>query len=177
MDAITFIRQHLTAAHDLVEETMSDVTGNLLHPIPPGNANPLGATYAHVVISEDMLVHGILQGVPPLFGTTWAGRTGLSEPMPMPGPEWANYSSWARRVRIDLPVLREYAQAVYTNTDQYLATLSPDDLDKQLDLTRQGFGRVSLAWALSRLILGHVDNICGELAALKGIQGVKGYPF
>jgi len=36
-------------------------------------------------------------------------RTGLSEPMPVPGPGWADYGPWTRRVRVDLDQLRTYA--------------------------------------------------------------------
>jgi DinB family protein len=177
MDGIATVRQALGDAHAQLEATMQDVTPELAHWPPPGTANPLGATYAHVVISEDMIVHGMLQQGAPLFATTWAGRTGISEPMPMPGPEWENYGAWARRVRVDLGALREYAQAVYAATDTYLASLPTDALDRQLDLSALGMGQMTLAWVFSRMLFGHVDNICGEIACLKGIQGAKGYPF
>ena len=177
MDAITVIRSQLRDAHGFLEATMQDVNADLAHWPPPGTANPLGATYAHIVTSEDMLVQGLLRQSAPLFATTWAGKTGISEPMPMPGPEWENYGAWARRVRVDLGALREYAQAIYAATDIYLATLEPDALDRVLDLSALGMGQVTLAWVFSRLLVGHVDNICGEIACLKGIQGARGYPI
>ena len=74
---------------------MADVTQVQAEFAPPGIANPLGATYAHVVWSEDMQVQGMFRQVRPLFASAWAGRTGLSEPMPMPGPEWAGYAARA----------------------------------------------------------------------------------
>jgi DinB family protein len=177
MDAITVIRSQLRDAHGFLEATIQDVDPELAHWPPPGTANPLGATYAHIITSEDMLVQGLLRHSAPLFATTWAGRTGISEPMPMPGPEWEHYGAWARRVQVDLGALREYAQAVYATTDTYLATLVPDVLGQTLDLSAIGMGQVSLAWVFSRLLIGHVDNICGEIACLKGIQGVRGYPM
>ena len=67
-----------------------------------------GATYAHVVCSEDMIVQGMFRQAAPLAASSWAGRTGLSEPMPMPGPDWVNYGSWTRRVKVDLGTLRNY---------------------------------------------------------------------
>ena len=57
---------------------MADVSQVQAEFAPPGIANPLGATYAHVVWSEDMLVQGMFRQVPPLFASAWAGRTGLS---------------------------------------------------------------------------------------------------
>jgi hypothetical protein len=177
MDAIRLIRSQLRDAHGFLEATIQDVGPELADRPPPGTANPLGATYAHVITSEDMLIQGLLRQSAPLFGTTWAGKTGISEPMPMPGPEWENYGAWARRVQVDLGALREYAQAVYAATDAYLATLASDGLDQVLDLSALGMGQVSLAWVFSRLLVGHVDNICGEIACLKGIQGARGYPM
>jgi hypothetical protein len=38
-------------------------------------------------------------------------------------------------------------------------------------------GEQTLAWVLNRLILGHIDNMCGEVSVLKGVQGGKGYPM
>jgi hypothetical protein len=30
---------------------------------------------------------------------------------------------------------------------------------------------------LSTVLIGHMNNHCGEIAAIKGAQGLKGYPF
>jgi hypothetical protein len=113
----------------------------------------------------------------PLYDTTWSSKAGLSELMPSRGEEWHDYASWTRRVRLDLLAVREYAKAVYANTDQYLVSLSPDDLDTALDLSGVGIGRVTLGWVLSRLVVGHADNIAGEISCLKGLQDLQGYPF
>jgi hypothetical protein len=177
MDTISLLREQLREAHALLEAVMEGVTPEAAHWIPPGNANPVGATYAHVVIAEDRTINGMLRHRRPLYETTWAGNTGLNELMPRSGEEWHDYAPWTRRVRVDLPTTQEYAKAVYANTDEYLASLSLDDLDKQLDLSGAGSGQVTLGWVLSRLVVGHVDNIAGEISCLKGLQGLQGYPF
>lgn len=176
MDAVSLLRTQLQYAHEWLEATIADTTEEQAHWTPPGVANPLGATYAHAVVAEDMIVSGMLKQSAPLCASAWAGKTGLSEPMPAPGPEWANYGPWTRRVQIDLPALREYAQAVYASTDAYLASLAPADLDQVIDLTNFGFGPVNVGWIISRLVIGHLDNECGEISCLKGLQGVRGYP-
>ena len=78
-------------------------------------------------------------------------------------------------MQVDLPVLREYAQAVYSASDDYLAGLSPDDLDEVLDLTALGMAPVTRAWVVTRYLIGHADNICGETSTMKGLQGANGY--
>jgi hypothetical protein len=39
-----------------------------------------------------------------------------------------------------------------------------------------GFGEVTVGWIVVRLLIGHIDNECGEISCLKGLQGVRGYP-
>jgi hypothetical protein len=156
---------------------MADVTQAQVDNIPPGIANPLGATYAHVVCTEDLVVQGMFRQVAPLGATSWAGRTGLSEPMPMPGPDWPNYGPWTRRVKVDLDALRAYAQAVAEQTDTWLAGLSETELDRPLDLTGVGLGQHDLASAIALLVANHIGTETGEIAVLKGIQGARGYPM
>ena len=99
--------------------------------------------------------------------------------MPMPGsPDWSEaYAAWARRVQIDLPALKAYGRAVYAATDAYLESLTDIDLDRELDLSAVGFGKQKLSWMLNFLVLNHIGTETGEISALKGIQGAKGYPF
>ena len=177
--AIAFIREAAQVGHWYLEGTIADVTAEQAHYAPPGRANPLGATYAHVVCSEDLIVNGMLRQAAPLSISTHAGKTGLSEPMPMPGSsDWSDvYAAWTRRVHVDLPTLKLYGADVYAATDAYLATLSDGDLDRELDLTAVGFGKQKLGWLLNFLLLNHVGTETGEIAVLKGIQGAKGYPF
>jgi hypothetical protein len=177
MDAVSLIRQDLNDAHDLLEAVMADVTPESMNWMPPGRANPVGATYAHVVLSEDRTINGMLRHQKPLYDTTWAGKLGLSEPMPMPGEDWHNYADWTRRVKVDLDAFRAYARAVYASSDEYLATLTPEDLDRTLDLSGTGMGTDRLGRLLSRQVVGHADNIAGEISCLKGLQGLQGYPF
>ena len=177
MDAITLLREALNEAHALLEAVMEGVTPEAAHWIPPGSANPVGATYAHVVLIEDMTINGVLRHRRPLYETTWAGKVGMNELMPHQGEEWGDYANWTRRVRVDLQQVREYARAVYANSDEYLASLRPEDLDTPLDLSGMGDGDVTLGHVLSRSVVGHADNIAGEISCLKGLQGLQGYPF
>ena len=171
------LRSAIRDARQVLEGTMADVSQALADFIPPGLANPLGATYAHVVCSEDMVVQGMFRQVPPLLATTWAGRTGLSEPMPTPGPDWAEYGPWTRRVKVDLDALRAYAQAVGVQTDGWLSGLGDADLDRPMDLSAIGLGQHTWATAIALLVGNHLGTEAGEIAVLKGIQGARGYPI
>jgi hypothetical protein len=177
IDAITLLREQLTEAHALLEAIMQDVTPEAAHWTPPGQANPVGATYAPVVLFEDRSINGILLHRRPLYETTWSGKTGMSELMPKQGPEWSDYADWTRCLKVNLAAVRKYAKAVYANSDQYLSSLTPDGLDTPIDLAGVGGSKVTLGHVLSRSVVGHVDNISGEISCLKGLQGLQGYPF
>ena len=80
---------------------------------------------------------------------------------------------WGRRVKVNLPEVQEYGNAVFAGVDGYLASLSDDDLANEVDLP---FGKFTLAWLFNILIL---NNNChtGEISVLKGLHGLKGYPM
>jgi len=176
----THIREQIRSAHWLLEETFSDVTEEMAHFSPPGKALPIGAACAHYVTGADWMVHVLFQGGTPLFAGSWAGRTGLSEPQPGPDPglDWAaEFDRWSRRVRIDLQAFRAYAKAVYAAMDAYIATLPDAGLSRPLDLSAMGMGTQTVGFVLNNALIGHAYCHCGEISALKGLQGTKGYPF
>lgn len=179
-NVVSFYRGQLSGAHQVLEGTMADVTPTQAHWTPPGVANPVGANYAHVVLTEDAIVNNTLRGAAPLFASSWAGKVGISEPPPQPNPAapgLPSWSDWGRRVKIDMGAIREYAQAVYTASDEYLASLSDDELDRPVDLSLLGLGESTVGQILGGVLLGNVQWHCGEISCLKGLQGAKGYPF
>ena len=175
MDTVAALRQQFTTAHGILEGTMQDVTAEQAQWSPPGMANPIGANYAHIVTGEDMILNGMVKGAAPLFAGSWAGKIGLSEPPPT--PDQGSWDQWARGVKVDLPALKQYAQAVYANTDEYLAGLNGEELEREIDLSAFHLGKQTVGWFLGNMMLSHVSHHCGEVACLKGLQGAKGYPF
>jgi hypothetical protein len=106
-----------------------------------------------------------------MFADTWRGRTGISE------PQMILEFEWARRVQVDLQKSGAYATAVWSATDDYISSLSPPDLGREVDMSASGLGVRTVDWCLSALITSHINNMAGEISALKGVQGAKGYPF
>ncbi|MGZ9148193.1 MAG: DinB family protein [Candidatus Deferrimicrobiaceae bacterium] len=179
-NVISLLREQRKAVHEILEGPMADVTPEAAHWIPPGIALPIGATYAHVVVSEDGVINGMFQGGAPLFAAAWAGKTGLSELPPSFDPKkpgFPDWSGWSRTVKVDLPALKKYAQAVYAASDDYLASLRSRDLDRPVDLTALGLGPSTVGYVINNGILGNGFTHCGEIACLKGLQGKRGYPF
>ena len=75
---------------------------------------------------------------------------------------------------MDLPVFHEYALAVFAATDDYLASLTDEDLLVEKEFG--GAGPQTVAWALNTILLNTYSHT-GEIACLKGLRGMKGYPF
>ncbi len=171
MDAVSLLQQQSFGTHQWLENTVGEVTPEQVHWATP-NGLHLGAHYAHIVGGEDMLINVVAKGGAPMAATAWAGKTGLSEPMPQ-----GAYDAWARTVQIDMPALRAYGQAVFANTADYIKSLTPEDLDRKIDLTAFGLGEVSLGFFISGIVLANANWHCGEISCIKGLQGLKGYPF
>lgn len=173
MDTVKLIREEIKHAHQSFDGTMVGVTDEVAHRQPGGKAHPIGSRYAHLVVSEDMMINSLLKGGAPLFATTWAGKTGLEDPQ----AAFETTLEWAQSVKVDLEAMDKYAQGVYQATDEYLATLEEGDLEKTIDLTEQNLGKWSLGAFLITFVLSHVHDIMGEISALKGVYGFQGYPF
>ena len=171
MDAISTLRESVQWGYQLLEMVMADVTGDQARWAPPGLANPIGALYAHALLSMDGIVNGMLKGGAPRFATEWAGQAGS-----LP-PQMSLSFEWGRGIQPDLPALRQYGQTIVGDTDAYLAQLSEADLDRMVDLANAGLGTRRVSWIINALIASHLNNMAGEISALKGVQGLKGYPF
>lgn len=70
------------------------------------------------------------------------------------------------------PVL-EYAAAVHSATHDYLARLTEDELDRRVDF----FGRENSVADVLTGFVSHTACHAGEIAAVKGAQGLQGLPF
>ena len=177
---VTFLRGQVKEANEFLLAVMSDVTAEQAQWGPPGIANPIGATFAHVLTSQDGLVNGTLKGGAPLMAGSWAGKTGFNTPPPGPSPEnpgFPNWSEWGRSVEIDLAALREYAQAVAASVDDYLGSISDEELNKSLDLSAVGLGEMTKGYLLNVGVLANTQWHTGEISTLKGVQGAQGYPM
>ena len=171
--AVTLLRRLFGTAHNMwFLGTLNDLEMAEAHWQPPGKAMPAAAHAAHVVLAEDFLLSNGLFKTKPLGLTRFAGKQGVSAPPPTGGA----WDKWARSVHVDLPILTKYAQAVFANTDEQLAKMSDADLDTTQDFSSVGFGIMPTADFLA-ILLSHVGVHSGEISAMKGLQGHKGYPI
>ena len=170
MNALLVHREAIGTNSQILEMIMADVTPGQAHWLPQGTAHSVAATYAHAALGTDWQINSLFQEGTPLFAGEWAGKTGVSEPSP------AQTLEWAQTVKVELPALRQYAQAVYANALAFVDSLTEEDLERKIDLSFIGFGEQTLSWCLSAVVEGHLRDLGGEIATVKGLQGLKGYP-
>jgi len=170
MDTRSLLRAQFQQSHGFLDQVIADVPQDALDANLPGSTiNSIGATYAHIVFAEDTIFNGMVKKAAPIYGA-WAERVGVP---PAPGP--MQTPEWAASVKMNLPIFREYAKAVFEATDAMLAGFSEAELASEFDT---GFiGKMPLAQFLGGIGLYHVTGHSGEIAALKGVRGLKGLPF
>jgi len=173
--AVKFILEDLRNAHKYLEQTMEGVDAKVAHHNPEGTANPISGIYAHLIFSEDFFLNFFLKKTQPLFETTWKDKTGISSLQPT---EWVTeYPKWLKEVKIEIPKVYDYTKAVFAETEKYIESLEDSDLEKKIDMSMFGMGDREQGDMIHMMILGHIWSIMGEISVLKGIQGLKGYPF
>lgn len=164
MDALTLLRDQSKWTNDILSQVVADLTdGQATWRAPGSTIQPIAPIFLHVYHNEDRAVHRGL-GRPTVFESQgWAEKLGYRPDEP-----------WLPLGKVDAAALRAYAAAVHAATTDYLDRLQPDDLTRVVESHR---GPRSVAALLSLLLVTHKASHMGEIAALLGSQGVKGFPF
>ena len=79
MEVIDLLRQQFKECNEWLGATMEGVTPEQAHWKPAGTANPLGATYVHILLTQDIVANEAIKGGAPLSATTWANKVGISQ--------------------------------------------------------------------------------------------------
>ncbi|MCX7856033.1 MAG: DinB family protein [Anaerolineae bacterium] len=173
MNAIELIRYALGNAFGILGQVTADLTREQADWTPPGIANPIGATYWHAVSSADEIVHKWIRGEEPLYQKGgWHEKVLI---VSVPEPEHGgDYFAYMRAIRVDLAALHAYTGAVAEAIQGWLASLALEDLGRELDTP---IGKLNIGQVLETFVIWHINAHCGEISALKGCLGVRGYPF
>lgn len=165
MEVRDLLRHQFRFAHGFLDQAVADVPPNLANLRLPGSTiNTIAQVYAHTVVAEDAFVAEAQGTQPVLLRDGWAPRLGIAEATPRQTPGWAE-------LQPDLALAREYAGAVYSATDAFLASVPGDVLLRELD------GPAGKVLFVAEIMLSHVSEHWGEIVALKGVHGLKGLPF
>lgn len=171
MNTVELLQYSLGNALGILEQVTADLTQEQANWTPPGTANPIGGLYWHAIASVDMAVHGWGIGQAPLFQRDgWQEKVVISSA----GESREGHPPEIRETRVDLTPLHEYAKAIAEAAQGWLASLTPKDLERKV---KTPIGELSLAQMMETFVIWHINAHCGEISAIKGCQGGKGYPF
>jgi len=171
MNTVELIQYSLGNAFGILEQVASDLTQVQADWMPSGIANPIGALYWHTMSSVDEIVHGWGMGQAALSQSAgWQEKVVLASAP----EEEKDPLAQMRAIRVDLPALHGYARAIAQAVQGWLASLTPEDLERTIDTP---IGELNLGQMLETFVIWHINAHCGEISALKGCQGAKGYPF
>jgi hypothetical protein len=171
MDSVGAVKTAFGGAHMWFDGTVGDITATQANEQPPGCVHTIGYLMAHILHCEDGLLSMFVMGTPPIWEAEGLeARTGLPMIMDFPGET-------APRTVCDPELLRDYGKRVFARTDECLANLTPAALAADVDLSGAGMGSMPLGQFLLTMLLGNTYAHTGEISALKGIGGAKGYPF
>ncbi len=154
----------------ILKQVTEDLSQEQTDWTPPGVVNSIGSIYWHVISGVDQVVHGWGMGQETLLQKEGWQEKVIVEAL----EEEKAHPAQMMAVRVDLPTMHEYSQAVARAARDWLAALTPDDLERQINTP---VGEMSLGQVVEVFVVWHVNAHCGEIAALKGCQGAKGYPF
>jgi hypothetical protein len=167
MNGVEAQKETLSLVHDYLEGAFSGCEGETLTRTFPGSTiGSIGSIYLHALASEDWAIQELIQGKPKLADSGgWFARLGMD---PAKDPDWS-------KANMDLAVMKEFAQAVYAATDAYLNSITDADLDKEIPW-HSGLTHTA-GWVLADVVHAHLGEHSGEIAALKGMMGLKGLPW
>jgi len=158
MNTVELLQFSLGAAFDILSRVTADLTQEQADWRPPGIANTIGSIYSHILTYVDYYVRNYyIEGKPQPV-------TVESRPAEL----------WMQDVQVDLSELHQFASEVESTVQDWLSSLTPVDLERRGDTTG---GELSLAQGLELFVIWHINAHCGEISALKGCQGLKGYPW
>ena len=171
MNARQIFRAQHDFVHQMLDNSIADCSDDVLNRVVEGSlTNTIGGTYAHALFTADLLLVAMVQGRPTVFADGgWTGKLGLEIPQsPVLSQEWA------AGVRINLEPCREYAAAVRDAINAYVAEAPEEQLTRSMSLGPMETTAIGLIGILG---VYHVASHQGEIAALKGLAGLKGQTF
>jgi hypothetical protein len=158
MNTVELLQFSLGASFDILSSVTADLTQEQADWRPPGTANTIGSIYSHILTYVDYYVRNYFIEGKPQPQTVESRVTEL----------------WMQDVRVDLSELHTYADQVCSTAQNWLSSLAPEDLEPRALTTA---GEINMGQALELFVIWHINAHCGEISALKGCQGLQGYPW
>ena len=164
MNGPGFAKLELEMCFGLMNMVVDGITDEQYNWQPGGTSNSVGKSHLHALTSVDFFITATLQKGQMAWPSVAAANGLPANPMEI----------WSHNVDIPLAVVKQYGENVRKTALEYVGAMSEQDLDREVETPF--FGKKSAAF-LVQLAGMHLAGHAGDMAAVKGLQGLKGLPF
>jgi len=158
MNTVELLQYSFDTAFEILDAVTVDLTQEQADWRPPGVTNTIGSIYSHILTYVDIFVQDACIDGKPLPESV------ESRPKEL----------WLQDVQEDITGLHERVGNVKAKVQGWLSSITPADLDIKRNTP---IGELNQGQMFDVFIIWHINAHCGEIAALKGCQGAKGYPW
>jgi hypothetical protein len=165
------LRKSLASMHSLLDKAVEGMTAEQLNFRPQEGGVSGFFSLWHYVRTEDNIINWVTQGKPTVWlEGKWNERFGL----PRNSQGTGMTADEANAVQIhDVAAWHGYQQGVWTATDRYLATMSPEEFDARR-VTIKPLPEMTLWDGIYGVCLSHGYRHVGEIEYVRGVQGIGG---
>jgi len=198
MTAVELLHYSMKYSFDVFDQVVSDLTQEQADWKPPGELSPISAQYWHIISFADQILHekcmppfselpfeewfeqrlntqDQVSGQTPIrFTKDWQNKVVVDLPPEDPEDFFWDIRVMSENLRIELEALHDYAHEVARTILKWIDTLKLDDLEQKITTP---LGDYSLGNFIVFFIIWNNNVHCGEISAIKGLQGLQGYPW
>ena len=173
MSQISFLRSSLDSLHESLDAAISGLTQEQAHWRPYDRGNHVAFIAWHYTRTVDNIVRFVLQRQSTVWmAGKWDERFDLDSKVQGTGMSAEDAAS----LKIsDIPTFCAYMGDVWETTQDYLNTVTEEDLVRTY--TIRPHGELSLLQVLGTVLLTHGYTHLGEIWLLRGLQGLRGSPI
>ena len=166
MSAVDFMKQTLEFIHRGFRGAPEGLSNEQLHFVPEGQSHSIAWCMWHGARIEDLFFQQLFQQKKSEWETGgWAEKTGLPEK----GFGTGQSTDDARAVVItSLDNFRDYQRKVAELTDQFLGSLTDDDLKREV---KMGERTETLGESINLHLVIHLNGHRGEINLIRGMLG------
>ncbi len=170
MSTIDFIRSSLKQMHNTYNDAIADLTTDQMQWRANDKGHPISFILWHYVRTEDNIIQFVLQRKPTVWMEGgWDKKFGLHATAQGTGMSLAD----AQDLRLEpKEEFDAYMRDVWDTTDAFLAAADDDFLQQKT--TVKPLGEMPILNAIGNMCLTHGFTHLGEIAHLRGLQGLKG---
>ena len=170
MAVTDFIHGSLKQMHNMYDDAIRDLTHEQMSWRANDRGHPISFILWHYVRTEDNIIQFVLQRKPTVWMEGgWDKKFGLHATAQGTGMSLADAQGLRLEPREEFET---YMRAVWDATDAFLA--SADDEFLQQKTTVKPLGEMPIQNAIGNMCLTHGFTHLGEIAHLRGLQGLKG---